>query len=134
LDWRNSPEHLEAKRLRDEERARNAPAVKLESQKRRNKRARSVSKEKRSSSESRTEMTQPRLMSGADAAAYCGVTMGPQGDRFSAGQTFRHLVATFSKWVADGRALKPLPGTRQQEDAWDKWERKYDARKASRLR
>jgi hypothetical protein len=38
-------------------------------------------------------------MTGADAAAYCGVT-----------------PATFSKWVADGRAPKPLPGTRR----WDR--------------
>jgi predicted DNA-binding transcriptional regulator AlpA len=44
-------------------------------------------------------MTEPRLMSGADAAAYCGVT-----------------PATFSKWVADGRAPKPVPGTRR----WDR--------------
>lgn len=43
--------------------------------------------------------TQPRLMSGADAAAYCGVT-----------------PATWSGWVASGRAPKPLPGTRR----WDR--------------
>jgi hypothetical protein len=44
-------------------------------------------------------MTTPRLMSGADAAAYLGVT-----------------PATFAKWVADGRAPKPLPGCRR----WDR--------------
>jgi hypothetical protein len=47
LDWRNSPEHLEDKRLHDEERARNAPAAKLERQKRRNKKAREVYREKK---------------------------------------------------------------------------------------
>lgn len=72
-------------------------------------------------------------MSGADAAAYCGVT-----------------AATFARWISDGRVPKPLPGTRrwdrkaidlaldrlsgispaaEQEDAWVEWERKYDARK-----
>jgi predicted DNA-binding transcriptional regulator AlpA len=82
-------------------------------------------------------MTDPRLLSGADAAAYCGVT-----------------AATFAKWVSDGRAPKPLPGTRrwdrkaidlaldkasgispaaEREDvdaAFTKWEQTYDARKA----
>jgi hypothetical protein len=43
-------------------------------------------------------VTEPRL-SGAEASAYCGVT-----------------PATGSKWVADGRAPKPLPGTRR----WDR--------------
>jgi hypothetical protein len=82
----------------------------------------------------------PRLLSGADAAVYLGVA-----------------PATFSKWVADGRAPKPLPGTRrwdrkaldlaldkasgipmaplsqkdlEQQEA-DKWWREYDARKAA---
>jgi predicted DNA-binding transcriptional regulator AlpA len=44
-------------------------------------------------------MTAPRLLSGADAAAYCGVA-----------------PATFSKWVAEGTVPKPLPGTRR----WDR--------------
>lgn len=44
-------------------------------------------------------MTPPRLLSGADAAAYCGIT-----------------AATFSKWVAAGTAPPPLPGTRR----WDR--------------
>lgn len=44
-------------------------------------------------------MTQPRLMSGPDAAAYLGLT-----------------PATFAKWVAEGRIPKPLPGTRR----WDR--------------
>jgi hypothetical protein len=44
-------------------------------------------------------MTEPRLLSGADAAAYCGIT-----------------PATFSKWVAAGNMPKPLPGTRR----WDR--------------
>jgi len=44
-------------------------------------------------------MTTPRLMSGAEAAAYLGLT-----------------PASFAKWVADGRAPKPLPGTRR----WDR--------------
>jgi hypothetical protein len=44
-------------------------------------------------------MTKPRLMTGADAAAYCGVT-----------------PATFSKWVATGTVPAPLPGTRR----WDR--------------
>jgi hypothetical protein len=42
---------------------------------------------------------QPRLMTGAEAAAYLGLT-----------------PASFSKWVAEGRAPKPLPGTRR----WDR--------------
>jgi len=44
-------------------------------------------------------MIEPRLMTGPEAAAYLGVT-----------------PASFSKWVADGRAPKPLPGTRR----WDR--------------
>ena len=44
-------------------------------------------------------MTEPRLMTGAEAAAYLGLT-----------------PASFSKWVADSRAPKPLPGTRR----WDR--------------
>ena len=85
-------------------------------------------------------MTMPRLMSGAEAAAYCGVT-----------------PATFSKWVADGRAPKPLPGTRrwdrkaidlaldkgsgippasvsredQEHEEWEHWLRDYESRKAA---
>lgn len=42
---------------------------------------------------------QPRLMSGAEVAEYLGLT-----------------PASFAKWVADGRAPKPLPGTRR----WDR--------------
>jgi predicted DNA-binding transcriptional regulator AlpA len=42
---------------------------------------------------------QPRLMTGAESAAYLGLT-----------------PASFTKWVADGRAPKPLPGTRR----WDR--------------
>lgn len=44
-------------------------------------------------------MTQPRLMSGADAAAYMGLTPG-----------------TFCQWIKDGRAPPALPGTRR----WDR--------------
>jgi hypothetical protein len=44
-------------------------------------------------------VTEPRLMSGIDAAAYLGLT-----------------PATFAQWVADGRAPKALPGTRR----WDR--------------
>jgi integrase len=44
-------------------------------------------------------MTEPRLMSGSDAASYCGVA-----------------PATFSQWVAAGRMPGPLPGTRR----WDR--------------
>jgi hypothetical protein len=44
-------------------------------------------------------VTEPRLMTGAEAAAYLGLT-----------------PASFSKWVASGRAPKPLPGTRR----WDR--------------
>lgn len=43
--------------------------------------------------------TQPRLMSGPDAAAYLGLTS-----------------AAFHRWVAEGRIPKPLPGTRR----WDR--------------
>ncbi|WFU37334.1 hypothetical protein QA640_22850 [Bradyrhizobium sp. CB82] len=46
-----------------------------------------------------TSSISPRLLSGADAAAYCGVT-----------------PATWSKWVAEGIMPKPLAGTRR----WDK--------------
>lgn len=41
----------------------------------------------------------PRLLSGPDAAAYLGIT-----------------PATFSKWVADGTAPRPVLGTRR----WDR--------------
>jgi transcriptional regulator with XRE-family HTH domain len=87
-------------------------------------------------------MREARLMTGAEAAAYLGLT-----------------PASFSKWVADGRAPKPLPGTRrwdrkaidlaldklsgippapiskedQADEAWRQWERDYEARKAARL-
>lgn len=87
-------------------------------------------------------MTEPRLISGADAAAYCGVT-----------------PATWSKWVADGIMPKPIAGTRrwdrkaidlaldkasgivapsqvQEQDvdaAFAKWEAENEARKAARL-
>lgn len=84
-------------------------------------------------------MTNPRLMSGPDAAAYLGLTS-----------------AAFSKWVAEGRIPKPLPGTRRWDrkaidlaldkasqiaspstvptsdlDAEEEWERKYEARVAA---
>lgn len=42
---------------------------------------------------------EPRLLTGAEAAAYLGLT-----------------PASFTKWVADGRAPKPLAGTRR----WDR--------------
>lgn len=80
-------------------------------------------------------MTIPRLMSGADAAAYLGLT-----------------PTTFAKWVADGRAPKPLPGTRRwdrkaidsaldkasgiaapsvvpEDDEFAQWKQGYEARK-----
>lgn len=86
-------------------------------------------------------MTEPRLMTGAEAAAYLGITS-----------------ATFTKWVADGRAPKPLPGTRrwdrkaidlaldkvsgippalipkedQEKEEWQLWLRDYEARNAAR--
>lgn len=41
----------------------------------------------------------PRLMSGTDTAAYCGITL-----------------ATLATWVAAGQLPKPLPGTRR----WDR--------------
>lgn len=44
-------------------------------------------------------MTAPRLMSGSDAAAYCGVTLN-----------------TWSKWVAAGTMPPPVAGTRR----WDR--------------
>jgi predicted DNA-binding transcriptional regulator AlpA len=77
-------------------------------------------------------MTEPRLLSGADAAAYCGIT-----------------PATFSKWVAAGNMPKPVIGRRwdrkaidlaldklsgieasppDQEDEYTAWERGYEAR------
>jgi hypothetical protein len=85
-------------------------------------------------------VTEPRLMTGAEAAAYLGLT-----------------PASFSKWVANGRAPKPLPGTRrwdrkaidlaldkisgippapvlkeEHEDEGEKWLREYRARNAAR--
>jgi len=83
-------------------------------------------------------VTEPRLMTGTEAAAYLGLT-----------------PASFSKWVADGRAPRPLPGTRrwdrkaidlsldqlsgippaspskidQEEDEGDRWLRDYQARR-----
>jgi hypothetical protein len=88
-------------------------------------------------------VTEPRLMTGAEAAAYLGLT-----------------PASFSKWVAAGRAPKPLPGTRrwdrkaidmaldkisgippapvskedQEKEEGDKWLREYHARNAARER
>jgi hypothetical protein len=84
-------------------------------------------------------VTEPRLMTGAEAAAYLGLT-----------------PASFTKWVADGRAPRPLPGTRRwdrkaidlaldkasgippapvlkedQEDEGEKWLREYRARNAA---
>jgi predicted DNA-binding transcriptional regulator AlpA len=85
-------------------------------------------------------MTEPRLMTGAEVAAYLGLTQ-----------------ASFSKWVADGRAPKRLPGTRRwdrkaidlyldklsgippaplskedrEEEEWQKWLRDYEARCAA---
>jgi hypothetical protein len=83
-------------------------------------------------------VTEPRLMTGGEAAAYLGLT-----------------PASFSKWAADGRAPKPLPGTRRWDRkaidlsldkssgivappddqeiqrAEDDWERKYASRKAA---
>jgi hypothetical protein len=84
-------------------------------------------------------VTEPRLMTGAEAAAYLGLT-----------------PASFSKWVAKGRAPPPLPGTRRwdrkaidlaldkisgipltplskEDEAEKKWERDYEARKAACL-
>lgn len=82
--------------------------------------------------------TAPRLMSGANAAAYCGVT-----------------PTTWSKWVADGIMPKPIEFTRRwdrkaidmaldkasgivapsivpdTQEAEDEWERKYAARKGT---
>jgi predicted DNA-binding transcriptional regulator AlpA len=85
-------------------------------------------------------VTEPRLITGVQAAAYLGLTQ-----------------ASFSKWVADGRAPKPLTGTRrwdrkaidlaldkisgipptppskedQGEEECQRWLRDYDARKAA---
>jgi predicted DNA-binding transcriptional regulator AlpA len=82
-------------------------------------------------------LTEPRLLSGADAAAYCGIT-----------------PATFSKWVSDGTIPKPLPGTRRwdrkaidlaldklsgieapaavdEDEEFAQWKRGYDARIAA---
>ncbi|MDI3564945.1 AlpA family transcriptional regulator [Bradyrhizobium sp. Arg816] len=79
---------------------------------------------------------EPRLMTGREAAAYCGVT-----------------VATWAKWVALGIVPPPLPGTRrwdrkaldlaldkmsgiesaiapQEEDPLEKWIRKDAAKQA----
>lgn len=47
-------------------------------------------------------MAEPRLMSGADAAAYCGVT-----------------PVTFSKWVSAGHMPKPVIGRRWDRKAID---------------
>lgn len=58
-------------------------------------------------------MTQPRLMYGPDAAAYLGLTS-----------------AAFSKWVAEGRIPKPLPGTRR----WDRKAIDLALDKASRIK
>ena len=85
--------------------------------------------------------TEPRLLSGAAAAAYLGLK-----------------PATFSQWVADGRAPKPLPGTRRwdrkaldlaldklsgipvspiskedvEREEWEQWKKAYEARNAAR--
>ena len=82
----------------------------------------------------------PRLMTGTEAAEYCGLTLG-----------------TFLKWVEDGRVPRALPGTRRwdrkaldlaldkasgivapsiapADDAFSEWERAYEARKAATAR
>lgn len=82
-------------------------------------------------------MTSPRLISGADAAAYCGVAL-----------------ATWSKWVSDGIMPKPVEFTRRwdrkaidlaldkasgivapsivpQEDEFSKWKSGHEARKGT---
>jgi hypothetical protein len=76
-------------------------------------------------------------MSGPDAAAYLGLT-----------------PAAFHKWVTEGRIPKPLPGTRRWDrkaidlaldtisgiapssdaDIEEEWERKYEARKATKVK
>lgn len=79
----------------------------------------------------------PRLLSGASAATYCGITL-----------------ATWSKWVADGIMPKPVEFTRRwdrkaidialdkasgivapsivpQEDEFSKWKSGHEARKTS---
>jgi predicted DNA-binding transcriptional regulator AlpA len=87
-------------------------------------------------------VTQPRLMTGPDVAAYLGIAS-----------------ATFAKWVAQGTLPSPLPGTRrwdrkaidlaldkisgipsapvskedQEKEEGEKWLRDYEARKAARL-
>ncbi|TFV69425.1 hypothetical protein E4K64_33375 [Bradyrhizobium frederickii] len=87
---------------------------------------------------------EPRLISGSEAAAYCGVT-----------------VATWAKWVAAGIVPPPLPGTRRWDrkaidlaldkasgikapssssdpreqdfdSAYDQWKRDHEANKARR--
>lgn len=75
----------------------------------------------------------PRLLSGADAAAYCSVT-----------------PPTFSRWVAIGVMPRPIPGTRRwdrraidqmldkasgitwpdTDDPFEAWKAEYDARSA----
>lgn len=79
----------------------------------------------------------PRLMSGAEAAEYCGL-----------------VPASFSAWVAAGRLPGPLPGTRRwdrkaidlaldkasgivapsvvpAEDEYTAWKQGYEARKVA---
>ena len=85
-------------------------------------------------------MTTPRLLTGTEAAEYCGLTLG-----------------TFLKWVEDGRVPRALPGTRRwdrkaldlaldkasgivspsvvpTDDPFTEWEREYEARKATTAR
>jgi predicted DNA-binding transcriptional regulator AlpA len=82
-------------------------------------------------------MTAPRLISGTEAASYCGV-----------------MPATFSKWVATGVMPKPIEFTRRwdrkaidlaldkasgiaapsivpQEDEFSKWKAEHEARKGT---
>ena len=81
-------------------------------------------------------MTQPRLMTGPEAAAYLGIS-----------------PATFAKWTAAGTLPKPIPNTRRwdrkaidlaldnasgivapsvvTDQAEDEWERKYEARETA---
>jgi predicted DNA-binding transcriptional regulator AlpA len=55
--------------------------------------------QKRNDNIKRAKVTDPRLMTGPEVAAYLGIAS-----------------ATFAKWVANGRAPKPLPSTRR----WDR--------------
>lgn len=81
---------------------------------------------------------EPRLMTRSEAAAYCRFSTGQFSRLVSAG-ILPQAVPGMRRW--DRKALdicldklSGIPDANAPEDAFDKWEREYDARKAMKKR